>query len=159
MEIATSLSQLQDAILGKINMSAVLDAMHTDLLNNRVPDNWSQVSYPSLKPLASWMTDLAARVSFMRQWALQGHPHCFWLAGFFFPHGFMTGVLQTYARKTSRPIDLLHFEFVVLDSLDAKSITKGPSDGVYIYGLFIENARWNMEDRCLEEPAPGEMFS
>ena len=71
----------------------------------------------------------------------------------------MTGVLQTYARKTSRPIDLLHFEFVVLDSLDAKSITKGPSDGVYIYGLFIENARWNMEDRCLEEPAPGEMYS
>ena len=66
MEIETSLSQLQDAILGKINMSAVLDAMHTDLLNNRVPDNWSQVSYPSLKPLAAWMTDLAARVSFMR---------------------------------------------------------------------------------------------
>lgn len=92
-EITSSLQQLHDAILGKINMSAVLDAMHTDLLKNRVPDNWSKVSYPSLKPLASWMGDLTARVSFMRHWALNGHPPCFWLAGFFFPHGFITGVL------------------------------------------------------------------
>ena len=74
-------------------MSAVLDAMHTDLLNNRVPQNWKEVSFPSLKPLASWMTDLGKRVSFMRQWAQNGHPACFWLAGFFFPHGFITGVL------------------------------------------------------------------
>lgn len=57
-EITTSLTQLHDAILGKINMSAILDAMHTDLMKNRVPTNWSLVAYPSLKPLASWMTDL-----------------------------------------------------------------------------------------------------
>lgn len=65
-EITVSLQQLNDAVLGKINMSAVLDAMNTTLMNNRVPENWTQVSYPSLKPLASWMTDLAERVSFMR---------------------------------------------------------------------------------------------
>jgi len=74
-------------------MSAILDAMHTDLLINRVPDNWTKKSYPSLKPLASWITDLAARVAFMTNWAHHGHPTCFWLAGFFFPHGFITGVL------------------------------------------------------------------
>ena len=65
-EITVSLQQLNDAVLGKINMSAVLDAMNTTLMNNRVPENWTQVSYPSLKPLASWMNDLAERVNFMR---------------------------------------------------------------------------------------------
>ena len=105
------------------------------------------------------MTDLWERVHFMRQWALKSHPPCFWLAGFFFPHGFITGVLQTYARKHCKPIDLLHFEFEVLASMDATSINKGPSDGVYIYGLLIENAKWNHVDRCLQEPAPGEMYS
>ena len=49
---------LNDAILGKINMSRELDAMHTDLIINRVPSNWANVSFPSLKPLASWMSDL-----------------------------------------------------------------------------------------------------
>jgi dynein heavy chain len=95
----------------------------------------------------------------MQKWATSGHPACFWLAGFFFPHGFITGVLQTYARKHIFPIDLLQFEFEVLASMDASSIHKGPSDGVYIFGLFIENAKWNSFDRCLEEPSPGEMHS
>ena len=122
LRITSSLSELHDAVLGKINMSAVLDAMHTNLMNNRVPDNWSQVSYPSLKPLAPWITDLSKRVEFMRKWAQSGHPSCFWLAGFFFPHGFITGVLQTYARKMEYPIDLLHFEFEVLASMDASHI-------------------------------------
>ena len=158
-EINTSLHQLHDAILGRINMSAVLDAMHTDLLNNRVPANWREVSYPSLKPLASWIADLEARVTFMRTWATTGHPACFWLAGFFFPHGFITGVLQTYARKHASPIDLLSFQFEVREGVDATTLRRGPADGCYVYGLFIENARWSVEGACLEEPLPGEMFS
>ena len=71
----------------------------------------------------------------------------------------MTGVLQTYARKHSRPIDLLQFEFEVKVSMDATSIHKGPVDGVFIYGLLIENAKWNPVDKCLQEPDPGEMYS
>jgi len=42
-------------------------------------------------------------------------------------------------------------------STDATTIKRGPADGCYIYGLFIENARWSAEGRCLEEPLPGEM--
>lgn len=57
-EITASLSMLHDAIIGKINMSNELDQMHTDLNLNRVPGNWAKVSFPSLKPLASWMHDL-----------------------------------------------------------------------------------------------------
>lgn len=39
------------------------------------------------------MMDLKERVNFMRTWATKGHPNCYWLGGFFFPHGFITGVL------------------------------------------------------------------
>jgi len=49
----------------------------------------------------------------MRNWLMQGHPKAFWLSGFFFPHGFMTGALQTYARKTNKAIDLISFSFTV----------------------------------------------
>lgn len=43
--------------------------------------------------------------------------------------------------------------------MDASTINKGPTDGVFIYGLLIENAKWNHEDKCLQEPEPGEMYS
>jgi len=51
------------------------------------------MAYPSLKTLASWIKDLNLRVEFMRSWMKGGHPNCYWLSGFFFPHGFMTGTL------------------------------------------------------------------
>ena len=80
-------------------MSRELDMMYTSLINNQVPPNWSNVSYPSLKTLTSWIADLKERVVFMRTWATKGHPKSYWLSGLFFPHGFITGVLQTFSRK------------------------------------------------------------
>jgi len=52
------------AVQGFIVMSEELDAMYLKLQNNQVPPNWAKVSYPSLKPLASWFKDLTARIDF-----------------------------------------------------------------------------------------------
>jgi dynein heavy chain len=67
--------------------------MFTALIGNQVPQNWKSVAYPSLKGLTSWIEDLKERINFMRTWATKGHPKSYWLSGFFFPHGFITGVL------------------------------------------------------------------
>lgn len=109
----TSLQLLSKAVHGLVLMSPTLDMMYSALLNNQVPQNWKEIAFASLKPLASWMSDLKARVDFMRLWAQKGHPKSYWLSGFFFPHGFITGVFQTYARKHKEPIDLLFFDFKV----------------------------------------------
>merc|ERR1711981_1355341 len=100
--------------------------MQQSINNNQVPDMWRKAAYPSLKPLASWVTDLIDRVYFMQKWASKGHPNAFWLSGFFFPHGFMTGTLQTYARKRSKPIDTLKFTFHVLNKIERKEVEEGP---------------------------------
>lgn len=73
--------------------------MYTSFMNNQVPALWSRVSFASLKSLASWNKDLLFRVAFMRGWLTGGQPTCFPLPVFFFPQGFMTGTLQTFARK------------------------------------------------------------
>lgn len=140
-------------------MSPALDLMYSAILKSSVPKIWQQVSYPSLKPLGSWIEDLKQRVSFMRVWAKTGHPKAYWLSGFFFPHGFITGILQTYARKHHKPIDLLQFQFNVLDVYEASAIAKVPQEGVYVYGLFMENATWSCTQRCLVESQLGEMNS
>ena len=93
----------------------------------------------------------------MRVWAQKGHPKAFWLSGFFFAHGFITGILQTFARKHHKPIDLLNFSFNVLDEYEPENVAKSPTEGVYIYGLFIENAKWSTVQKCLVEALPGEM--
>jgi dynein heavy chain len=62
----------------------------------------------------------------MKSWLQNGHPTCYWLSGFFFPHGFMTGTLQTYARKHTEAIDLLKYEFSVQKEFDAEEVTHPP---------------------------------
>jgi len=67
------------------------------------------------------------------------------MSGFFFPHGFMTGVLQTHARQYKIAIDRLTFAFEVMTAESAEGIDEYPEDGVYIYGLYIDGARWDRE--------------
>lgn len=100
--IKVSLEDLKKAIKGLILMSDDLDAMFYDLLLNKVPKNWAKVGYPSLKPLASWMKDLKERVDFIRAWLVDGTTNHYWLSSFFFPQGFLTGVLQEHARQPEK---------------------------------------------------------
>jgi dynein heavy chain len=120
-----SLEELQKAIKGLVVMSSELDSMYLSILNAQVPANWERVAYPSLKPLMSWFRDLLERVEFMELWLTQGQPDTFWISGFFFPQGFMTGVLQTHSRKHKVAIDMLNFSFKVLD-LDYDQIETPP---------------------------------
>jgi len=46
-----------------------------------------------------------------------------------------------------------------MDTTDPSKIEKAPEDGIYVYGLFIEGARWSFKNEVLEEPTPGEMTS
>jgi dynein heavy chain len=64
----------------------------------------------------------------------------------------MTGILQTHARKKDKiAIDLLSFSFKILKATFPSEITTCPEHGVYVYGLFIEGARWNTEEVILED--------
>jgi hypothetical protein len=45
------------------------------------------------------------------------------MPGFVSPQGFLASILQTHARKHSRPVEELKFDFVVLEvSLDQQAI-------------------------------------
>jgi len=76
---------------------------------------------------------------------------------FFFPQGFLTGVLQNHARKYGIPINALDFRFEV----QATSLEEieGPEDGVVVYGLFMEGARYSEESAQIVDSLPAEMYS
>jgi len=76
-----------------------------------------------------------------------------------YTQGFMTASLQTYARKHMEAIDNLSFEYEILrNGLDPDSITDGPEDGVFIFGLFLEGARFCQEKWQLTDSTPGKMY-
>ncbi|GAX73618.1 hypothetical protein CEUSTIGMA_g1069.t1 [Chlamydomonas eustigma] len=158
-----SLKELAKAVKGFAVMSSDLEAMFTSILNNQVPALWRKSSYPSLKPLSSWVSNFRTRMDFMSTWLYDGEPSSYWLSGFFFPQGFLTAVLQNHARRMRTPIDKLVFGFGMLSSAkiadESRSIKSAVTEGVIVHGLFIESASWDLDKNVLVESKPFETFS
>eukprot|EP00930_Biecheleria_cincta_P014239 TRINITY_DN1233_c0_g1_i1.p1 TRINITY_DN1233_c0_g1~~TRINITY_DN1233_c0_g1_i1.p1 ORF type:complete len:4262 (-),score=887.85 TRINITY_DN1233_c0_g1_i1:333-13118(-) len=160
--MAASLKDFRKAIKGLIVMTGELEAAGKSLFVNEVPEMWSKKGPLSLKPLSSWYLDILARCAFFQMWFdIAKPPPCFWVSGIFFPQAFFTGAIQNFARKYTEEIDLLSYKQVPLPRVkDApKEILEPPEDGVIIYGLFLEGARYDSVTEQLENSRPKELFT
>jgi dynein heavy chain len=152
----STLASVGKAIKGLVVMSQELEVLGNSLFVNRIPILWKSRSYPSLKPLSGYIADQQARLHFFGDWLKNKPPPIFWISGFFFTQAFLTGAAQNFARRYTIPIDAIVFDFKMM-KLD--SYKKGPEDGVYTTGLFLEGARWDKETVELGECFPKVLFS
>ncbi|KAM4706665.1 dynein axonemal heavy chain 6 [Discoglossus pictus] len=176
--LKNSLQTLNKAIAGFVVMSEEMERIYKSFLNNQVPTLWADAAYPSLKPLGSWVKDLVLRIAFIEAWIKIGQPKSFWISGFFFPQGFLTGTLQNHARKYNLPIDELSFHYNVLpyyrdqaaviealktiqfgEELAMDAQLPSPEDGVLVHGMFMDACRWDDENMVVEDALPRQMNS
>jgi dynein heavy chain len=153
-----TLSTIIKVTQGTALVTAELEEVMLALSQQRVPRLWG-ATYPSLKPLGSWMKDLVLRIEFFNSWVIDSLPVCWWLPAMTYPTGFLTAVLQVAARANGVSIDSLSYETPVLTSADKSTLPGYPKDGVYVVGIFLEGATWNFSGSYLEESRPMELLS
>jgi len=166
VKLISTVSDLRKAVDGLVVMSAELEDVGQAMLENAVPAVWKKVSFGSLKPLGGYVTDFRNRLKFMQDWVDKGPPVTFWISGFFFTQAFLTGVMQNMARKDKVAIDEIIWNFypqkketlaaMVEDSYD--NGTERPEYGCYVWGLYMEGARFDDDTGVIAESMPKVLF-
>lgn len=157
-KIRGNLSSIIKVTQGAASTSTELEEVMVSLSTLRVPRVWGN-TYPSLKPLGSWIVNLQLRIDFFTSWIDTAMPVCWWLPALTYPTGFLTAILQVSARMHGVSIDSLSFETPVLASSDPEALSGYAKDGVYVSGIFLEGAAWNFAGGFLEESRPMELLS
>jgi dynein heavy chain, axonemal len=66
--VVSTLENIKGALKGEILFSFELEESLTSMTIGKVPNKWLKVSYPSLKPLASYIDNLKERIKFFSNW-------------------------------------------------------------------------------------------
>jgi len=150
-ELRRSLVELDMGLRGDLSMSEAMETLMDSLYDDKVPARWAALSWPSLRPLGSWLQNMLDRHKQLLDWtADMNTPKVTWISGLFNPQAFLTAVMQVTARKNEWPLDKLA---IVADvtKRGPEEIEGATREGAYVHGLYIEGARWDTGSSSLEE--------
>ncbi|CAL8073408.1 unnamed protein product [Calicophoron daubneyi] len=151
------LTDLKMAIDGTIVMSESLREALDCMYDARIPASWTKLSWES-STLGFWFTELIERNRQFSEWLNNGRPNCFWMTGFFNPQGFLTAIRQEVTRNHKG----WALDTVVLWNEVTKhmkdDVIRPPSEGAYVYGLFLEGADFDRRNLRLAESKPKVLY-
>ncbi|XP_064861656.1 dynein axonemal heavy chain 11 [Oncorhynchus nerka] len=150
-EIRRSLKELDLGLKGELAISSEMEQIQAALFFDNVPDTWTKLAYPSTYSLAQWYNDVLLRCRELDSWTQDlALPTVIWLSGLFNPQSFLTAVMQSLARKNEWPLDKMNLTVDVTKKFK-EEFNQPAREGVYVYGLYMEGARWDTQGGVIAE--------
>ncbi|XP_029930046.1 dynein heavy chain 11, axonemal [Myripristis murdjan] len=150
-EMRRSLKELDLGLKGELAISSEMEQLQAALFFDNVPDTWTKLAYPSTYSLATWYNDMLLRCRELDSWTQDlSLPSVVWLSGLFNPQSFLTAVMQSLARKNEWPLDKVNLTVDVTKKFK-EEFNQPAREGAYVYGLYMEGARWDTQAGVITE--------
>uniref|UniRef100_A0A3Q3L381 Dynein axonemal heavy chain 11 n=1 Tax=Labrus bergylta TaxID=56723 RepID=A0A3Q3L381_9LABR len=158
-EIRRSLKELDLGLKGELAISSEMEKLQTALFFDNVPDTWTKLAYPSTYSLSIWYNDVLQRCKELDSWTQDlSLPSVVWLSGLFnpqsFPHRYQTfftlSHIRSLARKNEWPLDKVNLTVDVSKKFK-EEFNQPAREGAYVYGLYMEGARWDTQAGVITE--------
>ncbi|CAL7939586.1 unnamed protein product [Xylocopa violacea] len=153
-EMKKTLSQLRKAIAGEIGMDTTLESISVALYNGTLPKEWAKLAPDTRKNLGGWMDHFEKRIQQYTSWAGTNEPIVLWLAGLHIPETYLAALVQMACHRNSWSLDRSLTYTEVTRFTRPEKIEERPDQGCYVSGLYLEGARWDLEEQCLNRSYP-----
>ena len=151
-----SLLELKRALKGEVGMSSSLDSLARALFNGTIPPMWSRLAPATLKSLSGWIAHFEKRHEQYTAWC-DVEPIVMWLSGLHVPESYLTALVQATCRSKGWALDRSTLYSGVTEYMEPHDVHDRPSNGCFVYGLFLEGASWDLQHRSLAPPIPKQL--
>jgi dynein heavy chain len=158
-EVSHSLKEIRLALKGELTSTEQMERTIDSLVIGRVPTNWQELAYPSIRGLSSWLTNLNSRCEQLGGWKDEpvNIPKVVNIAKLFNPQSFLTAIKQYSAQHNHWELNKLYIVTEITKRTEAE--IEGPArEGAYITGMNLQGARWDIANNQVEESKPKEMY-
>lgn len=134
-----------------------IDMISTD----RVPEQWINDGFSTNRKLLPWLVSIELRIQQLKQFETENAPpKIVFVNRLFNPLSYLTAIRQNFAQKSNLELDKLNIvtEPTSIDLRVQKDSITLPKDGILIYGFHLQGARWDEENRIIDESRPREDY-
>ena len=156
-EVRRALVELDSGLKGDLSITEPMELIMYALADGKVPMKWEKLAWASRDPLAAWLANLIARHLQLLTWTGDlAQPKVTWVPGLFNAQAFENAVKQVTSRKKAAagedwPLNKLVTIVEVTKKMSPEEVESQTKDGAYVYGLYMEGARWDSAAGCLED--------
>ncbi len=127
----------------------------------RVPEQWINEGFSTNRKLTPWLTSIELRIMQYKLFEAENTPpKIVFINRLFNPLSYLTAIKQTFAQKSGLELDKLNIitEPTAIDLRNQKEGFVFPKDGILVYGMHLQGARWDEENRIIDESKPREDY-
>jgi len=157
-EMVRGLQELVLGFKGELTMSEQMETLKDKLYLQKLPYWWEKLGFPSTRPLLSWRVNLQERFGQLDDWIadMVNIPKVTDISKLFKPQSFLTAIKQVTCQTLFLELDKLQV-FTEVTKKEPKAVDAAAKDGVFVQGLYLEGARWDMASNSVEDSKPKEM--